>query len=58
MIVGTKKHSHEEIMSANKNRGDKVGQIVVENKVAELNRMSIDEIRETIAVMLKGKKAF
>ena len=58
MIVGTKKHSHEEIMIANKNRGDKVGQIVVENKVAELNRMSIDEIRETIAVMLKGKKAF
>lgn len=58
MIVGTKKHRHEEIMSANKNRGDKVGQIVVENKVAELNRMSIDEIRETIAIMLKGKKAF
>ncbi len=58
MAVGAKKHYHEETMKLKQNREYKAGQIVVEDKVEELNRMSIDEIRETIARMLKGKKAF
>ncbi len=56
--MGAKKHRHEETMNINENRDDKIGQIVVENKVAELNRMTVDEIRDTIAKMLKGKKKF
>lgn len=58
MAVGAKKYYHEETMKSKQNREYKAGQIVVEDKVEELNRMSIDEIRETIARMLKGKKAF
>ncbi len=50
-------YRHEETMAAtDKNRDYEIGEIVVEDKIDELNQMSIEEIRETIAKMLRGEK--
>lgn len=50
------KHRHEETMESKENRDYKIGQIVVEDQVDKLNQMSIEEIREAVAKMLKGEQ--